>query len=163
MPCLSPMALSTRSDQTAAFNLQPTCSTRVASSCLSSAAAVMIWNLASFAHAERAVPAAVMIWKFAETDIDNSTGKEWIATTDTTWTQIIEPYAQKISAHAPPVASCMPGALGSSMGANRRQTVEIVHVSEWLLAGRPVHARGVYSCYKDPIQPTCSEASPARS
>ncbi len=51
-----------------------------------------------------------MIWKYGETNIDNATDKEWISTTDSTWTQIIAPYATKIAAYAPPVANCKPGA-----------------------------------------------------
>ena len=51
-----------------------------------------------------------MIWKYGETNIENATDKNWISVTDSTWTQIIEPYAMKISAYRPPVPNCKPGA-----------------------------------------------------
>ena len=50
-----------------------------------------------------------MIWKYGETNIENATDKNWISVTDSTWTQIIEPYAMKISAYRPPVSNCKPG------------------------------------------------------
>ena len=53
--------------------------------------------------------AAVMIWKYGVTNLNNATDKNWISVSDTTWTDIIEPYAMKISAYRPAVKSCKPG------------------------------------------------------
>lgn len=50
-----------------------------------------------------------MIWKYAVTPINNATDKNWITTADTTWTNIIKPYAQKIYRIRPKVKNCKPG------------------------------------------------------
>ena len=64
----------------------------------------------------------VMIWKYGVTNINNATDKAWISVTDTTWTQIIKPYAQKISAYSPNVAKCKPGAQTEQMAHERSQS-----------------------------------------
>lgn len=50
-----------------------------------------------------------MIWKYAVTPINNATDKNWVTVEDTTWTNIIRPYAEKIYNIRPAVKNCKPG------------------------------------------------------
>lgn len=50
-----------------------------------------------------------MIWKYAVTPLNNATDKNWITADDTTWTNIIQPYARKFYKIRPKVKNCKPG------------------------------------------------------